>query len=225
MIDRDAGLRADTQSVERANHAICVIVLASLSSLATACGGRGVGSDVTLMPAPKNLLAVCAHLSRLIHQQRARWRVVCPPQVPGGESELVGAGAIVPVGNTSYMREGYALNGFSRSRTTTNPFRGHWTFFSGDPNAVHNWLVLPDGTGRPQVHFTRRRARIAGQSVFVYRVAPGQTQLSGHVVVEWTYRGQAYQVSVHRWLSDRQGYEQATQMAEAIIRALRRRRG
>jgi hypothetical protein len=37
------------------------------------------------------------------------------------------------------------------------------------------------------------------------------------------WNAQAYQVSVHRWRGDRQGFEQATKMASAIIRLLRGR--
>jgi hypothetical protein len=62
---------------------------------------------------------------------------------------------------------------------------------------------------------------LAGQPVVIYRVAPGRALLSEHVVVEWTSRGQGYQVSVHRWRSDRQGFQQATEMATAVIRLLR----
>ena len=62
---------------------------------------------------------------------------------------------------------------------------------------------------------------IAGQRVAVYRIGGGASELSGHVAIEWTWHGQAYQVSVHRWLSDGQGVKQAKAMAAAVIGYLR----
>lgn len=98
---------------------------------------------------------------------------------------------------------------------------GHWTFAAGDPGAVHLWRTIKDAAGRPQVTFTRTSTTIARLRVSVYRVPPGMSELSGHVVLEWTWHGQAYQVSVHRWLSDRQGFVQARAMAAAVVRRLR----
>lgn len=167
------------------------------------------------MPAPAGVAYACDRIRRQAGRQHASWRIVCPPLVPWSRSPHVAyAGGVT---STRNLRPGYLLDSANPPDGTSDPYAGHWTFSSGDPVAVHSWI------GRPDVSSTRSVATIGGQRVALYRVAPGTTELSGHVAIEWTFRGQAYQVSVHRWAGDRQGLVQARAMAAAVIGYLRHR--
>jgi hypothetical protein len=167
-----------------------------------------------LEPAPAVVKGACAWVARAAKQQDTRWRTVCPAAVPRSFSTSVRyAGG---VSSTTDLRAGYLIQGFSSDSSSSSLHNGHWTFAAGDPDAVHRLLLGP--TARS----TTRGMVLAGTPVTIYRVARGTATLSGHVVVEWTRDGQAYQVSVHRWRSDRQGFALATGMAAATIRSLRR---
>jgi hypothetical protein len=166
-----------------------------------------------LMLAPVSVKQACQSVRRRSAQQ-SDWRVVCPPLVPKSKRpDVTFAGGVLS--STNYG-PGYLFD--VRDAAGESVYAGHWTFASGRPAAVHTPLTSGPGN---VIKFTRTRANLVGQRVLVFRVKPGLTELSGHVVVEWVWHGQAYQVSVHRWRSDRQGLEQATKMATAIIRQLR----
>jgi hypothetical protein len=166
-----------------------------------------------LMLAPASVKQACQRVRRPSAQQ-SNWRVVCPPLVPRSKRlEVTYAGGVL---STTDFGPGYLIDG--RDAAGESVYAGHWTFASGRPDAVRT--PVTSGPGHV-IKLTRTRANIGGQRVLVLRVKPGMTLLSGHVVVEWVWHGQAYQVSVHRWRSDRQGLEQAITMATAIIRQLR----
>lgn len=177
-------------------------------------GGSGDRQPVfRLMLRPASVEQACGHVRRRSAQQ-SHWRVVCPPLVPRSKRpEVTYGGGVL---STTNFGPGYLIEG--RDAAGASVYAGHWTFASGRPAAVHS--PLASGPGHV-IRFTRTRAHLVGQRVLIFRVKPGMTLLSGHVVIEWLWHGQAYQVSVHRWRSDRQGSEQATKMATAIIRQLR----
>ena len=157
-----------------------------------------------VMPAPPAVTRACDRVRRTATRVRTRWRIVCPPLVPWSpDGEVAFAGGVL---STRGVRRGYLIDGASTSPAM------HWTFAAGEPNAVH--VVLARAVGRP--------ARIQGQRVLIYRVGPGGTsELSGHVAIEWTRRGQAYRVSVHSRSGDRPALVQATRIAAAVIGYLR----
>jgi hypothetical protein len=168
-----------------------------------------------LMVAPATVQRACEEIRRSSARQTRR-RVVCPPLIPKSRRATITYAGGVLSGRD--FGPGYLFDG--RDARGSSVYAGHWTFAGGQPAAVHT--PLASGPGH-LVGVSRTKARLAGQPVVIYRVTNGMTQLSGHVVVEWTWRGQAYQVSVHRWRSDRQGFAQATRMARAVIQVLRRK--
>jgi hypothetical protein len=156
------------------------------------------------MPAPAGVAYACDRIGKVAARRHVRWRVVCPPVVPWSREPTVDyAGGVT---TSTDVRSGYLVDG-------TSP-RGHWTFASGDPATVHRWI---ERAGRA----TLTHATMLGQRVAVYRLGPGTTQLSGRVAIEWTFRGQAFQVSVHRRAGGRQGLVEARAMAAALIGYLR----
>jgi hypothetical protein len=173
-----------------------------------------------MMPAPAIVTDACERIERASARSHARWRVICPPLVPWARDEHIHyAGGVL---STRGFQSGYLIDGWNPRDQSISPYGGHWTFGSGDRKSVHTWLALKDVGGRPQVTWTRRRASIGSQKVWIYRVRPrGMSELAGHVVIEWSWRGQTYQVSVHRLTGEREGLVQATQMAAAVIGYLR----
>lgn len=204
--------------------AFCLLAGAGLG-----CGSAAGVSPAAPAPIPQRLTAAppevdaaCTQVRRAAVRQHARWRVVCPPLVPRSGLTSVEATGLLGLND---FRAGYLLDGLSPvGAYWTKPGDGHWTFAAGSPRAVGGWRTSRDAAGRPQIAFSRRVARIAGWPVTIYRIPHrGMNEFSGHVVIEWRWRGEAYEVSVHRWLSDRQGVTQASAMATAVIRRLRRR--
>ena len=160
-------------------------------------------------------------MAQAAKRQGSSWRTVCPPKVPRSFSTSVRY-----VGGVSSMTDlttGYLIRGVSPDPTSRSLHNGEWTFASGDPAAVQGVLLAPtDVNGRSYARYRTSTMVLAGIAVTVYRVAPGTAPLSRHVVVEWTWHGQAYQVGVARWRNDRQAFALATGMADATIRSLRR---
>jgi hypothetical protein len=168
-----------------------------------------------LMAAPATVHTACANIARKSHRQHSRWRVVCPPRIPDSANTAVSyAGGVL---STRNLRPGYLIDGRSPTPANSSSYDGHWTFAAGDPQAVHAWITVN------HQRFTKQAAQLDRLPVSIYRLAPGSSELSSHLAIEWQWRGEAYQVSVHRWRSDRQGYVQAREMARATIRFLRRR--
>jgi hypothetical protein len=172
-----------------------------------------------LMNSAAAVKRACAAIRAGTKRQRAHWRVVCPPKIPrvSQPSVIYFGGAAA----TSNFRPGYGLDGTGSIYPIVNGY-GHWTFRSGSPPLLERLLHPTDTIGRPESTVSAaQKMLVAGQKVLVYRVAPEMTEYAGHVVVAWIDRGQAYQVSVHRWKSDRQGLRQAIGMVAAIIRQIR----
>ena len=190
----------------------CAVVVTATTAAATRS---------PLEPAPAVVKGACSWVAQAAKRQGSSWRTVCPPKVPRSFSTSVRY-----VGGVSSMTDlttGYLIRGVSPDPTSRSLHNGEWTFASGDPAAVQGVLLAPtDVNGRSYARYRTSTMVLAGIAVTVYRVAPGTAPLSRHVVVEWTWHGQAYQVGVARWRNDRQAFALATGMADATIRSLRR---
>jgi hypothetical protein len=171
------------------------------------------------MNSPAAVNKACAAILAGTRRQHARWRVVCPPKIPrvSQPSVIYFGGAAA----TSNFRSGYGLDGTGSVYPIVNGY-GHWTFRSGSPRLLERLLHPTDAIGRPESTVSSaKEINVVGQIVRLYRVAPDSTEYAGHVVVDWIDHGQEYQVTVHRWRSDKQGVLQATGMAAAIILQLK----
>jgi hypothetical protein len=84
----------------------------------------------------------------------------------------------------------------------------HWSFAEGKPSVVMG-QYLPPERGRKV-----RRIHLDGHAVTVYVMPKGFGLYSGHVVIEWTQREIAFQVSMH----GHRNVERAALMARALMR-------
>ena len=189
--------------------------------VAVAIPTAAAGTRSRLEPAPAVVKGACSWIAQAAKRQGSRWSTVCPAKVPRSFSTSVRyAGGVSAMTD---FRSGYLIRGVSPDASSRNLHNGEWTFASGDPAAVGAVLLAPtDVNGRSYARYRTTRMVLAETAVTVYRLAPGTGMVSGHVVVEWTRRGQAYQVGVYRWRGDRQAFALATGMAAATIRSLRR---
>jgi len=194
-----------------ASLAVCAVV-----AIPTAAAG----ASSRLEPAPAVVRGACSWIAQAAKRQGSRWRTVCPVKVPRSLSTSVRYAA--GVSGMTDLTSGYLIRGVSPDSSSRSLHNGEWTFASGDPAAVQGVLLAPaDVNGRSYARYRTTTTVVAGMRVTGYRMAPGTAQLAGHVVVSWRLRGQAFQVGVARWRSDRQAYALATGMAAATIRSLR----
>jgi hypothetical protein len=195
-----------------AGLALCAVV-----AIPTAAAG----TRSRLEPAPAVVKGACSWIAQAAKRQGSSWRTVCPPKVPRSFSTSVRY--VGGVSSLTDLGSGYLIRGVSPDASSRSLHNGEWTFASGDPAAVGAVLLAPtDVNGRSYARYRSTTMVLAGTRVTVYRMAPGTATLSGYVVVLWTSHGQAYQVGVARWRSDRQSFALATGMAAATIRSLRR---
>jgi hypothetical protein len=168
--------------------------------------------DNALMRAPASLRYTCQRLDARLVRARVRWRVACPTWVPDSQVLFV-IGYNGGLG-TNDFRAGYVID-VGGSGPLAGASGGHWVLVGGDARELHDaFLVSPNGDGKATVSTTSHSTLIAGRRVRIYFVSDaGMAFYTGHVVVEWSQKGEGWQVSIHGW----QHEPQARAMAGSLI--------
>jgi hypothetical protein len=157
---------------------------------------------------PRRVIADCRTLAARAHRRGSSRPVYCLPLVPkAGWIRIEAAGGFngyrrVEDGIIVSVRSALAMATGRRVPTA------HWSFAEGKPSVVVG-QYLPPERGRKV-----RRAYLDGHAVVVYGMPKGFGLYSGHVVIEWTQRKVAFQVSMH----GHRNLERAALMARALMR-------
>jgi hypothetical protein len=197
--------------------ALSVSATAAGSVIASPAAGSSTHKPPLLIAAPAALRQTCQAVTGQLRSEHARWKIVCPTGMP----YTIGFPLFSQGGDTSNAnyRQGYLVEciGFLPASG-----RVHWIIAGGDPQTLDRALHPKAATGQPESHVTQRQSiYLDGQLVSRYLVSPGMTLYSDHVVLVWLYRGEEYQVSIHRWPNTTIATAQATAVASNIIQQLR----
>jgi hypothetical protein len=186
---------------------------ALVAVLVTWSAALAAGPPQELLTAKPNRLLneTCARLEQRARAEGVRRRVYCPPLVPAARPlkiELAG-------GLRTYRQfaEGYQVGVWSPSPTVQR-LGAHWSFAGGRPEAFEPFL---HGTAPRFAPSATTHATIAGRRVTIYRMPKRASAFyAGHVVVQWRYGPNAYNVTAHGWKNERA----VRRMAAALIRLM-----
>jgi hypothetical protein len=177
--------------------------------------------DNGLMRAPASLRYTCQRIEARLVRAHVGWRVACPTRVPDSQVLFVIAyngGAL----SSNGFRAGWAIE-VGGSGPLAGASGGHWFLVGGEPKRIHDaYLVGQNAIGHPTIDTTSRSAEIAGHRVRIYFVSKsGMSAYSGHVVAEWTQKGEGWQVSIHGWQHEPQARAMARLLIDEIARPTR----
>jgi hypothetical protein len=121
--------------------------------------------------------------------------VYCPPLTPLGPAQVLGVNGLRRARD---FRDGLILNFASRSvNSSTQP--GHWSYAQGRPAALV--LLLRSADHDPPIAAPVMSDTAIGDVPVTVDLMPSfrvfHGVYGGHVVVAWTCRGTAYQLSMH----------------------------